>query len=181
MGFGIKHVTKRLGTAALLPLIVLGAVCYTEMSPPRHRANMHNGTFGFRGSGGALGGAGYWPYGPPDSGGQGGAPPPPPPPPAPAPAPPPPPPPPPPAPDPTPAPTPEPTLAPTPVPTPAPTPVPIPSEVQIFSQVQPWWERLIVIEHDGSLLHSLSHLAQSYLELSNGSLVHADAPAQVQS
>ncbi len=76
---------------------------------------------------------------------------------------------------------PPPTPAPTPVPTPAPTPVPIPSEVQIFSQVQPWWERLIVIEHDGSLLHSLSHLAQSYLELSNGSLVHADAPAQVQS
>src|SRR5437899_2294926 len=97
------------------------------------------------------------------------------------PAPPPAPPPPPPAPDPTPAPTPEPTPAPTPVPTPAPTPVPIPSEVQIFSQVQPWWERLMVIEHDGSLLHSLSHLAQSYLELSNGSLVHADAPAQVQS
>ena len=148
---------------------------------PGHNANMLNGNFTVIGIGRALGCAGYSAYWTTDFGGQGGAPPPPPPAPAPAPAPPPPPPPPPPAPDPTPAPTPEPTLAPTPVPTPAPTPVPIPSEVQIFSQVQPWWERLMVIEHDGSLLHSLSHLAQSYLELSNGSLVHADAPAQVQS
>jgi len=53
--------------------------------------------------------------------------------------------------------------------------------VQIFSQVQPWWERLMVVEHDDALLHSLSHLAQSYLELSNGSLVHANASGQPQS
>ena len=142
---------------------------------PGHNANMLNGNFTVIGIGRALGCAGYSSYWTTDFGGQGGAPPPPPPPPPPAPEPPPPPPPPPP--DPTPAPTPE----PTPAPTPAPTPVPIPSEVQIFAQVQPWWERLMVIEHDGSLLHSMSHLAESYLALSNGNLVQANGSGQPQS
>jgi hypothetical protein len=66
------------------------------------------------------------------------------------------------------------------VPTPAPTPVPIPDEVQIFSQVQPWWDRLMVIERDGSLLRSLSHLAESYLQLANGNVVQANAPESPQ-
>ncbi len=39
----------------------------------------------------------------------------------------------------------------------------------------------MVIEHDGSLLHSVSHLAQSYLALSNGGLVQANASGQPQS
>ncbi len=85
---------------------------------------------------------------------------------------PPPPPPPPPEPEPTAPPTPEPTPAPTPSPTP--TPVPAPEWSQIMTQVQPWWDRLIVIKEDGSLLRTVSHVAESYLEVKTGSAVRAD-------
>jgi hypothetical protein len=37
-----------------------------------------------------------------------------------------------------------------------------------MTQVQPWWERLIVIEQDGKFLRTLSHAAASYLEIRSG-------------
>jgi hypothetical protein len=41
--------------------------------------------------------------------------------------------------------------------------------------VEPWWDRLMV-EQDGSFLRSLSHVAESYLEITTGSAVRTDAP-----
>jgi len=151
-----------------------------------HNANMLNGNFTVIGIGRAYtpssGFGWYWTT---DFGGAGGGQPAPPPPPPPAPPPPPrppapPPPPPPPAPpppppEPTPAPTPEPTPAPTPSPTA--TPIPAPQWNQIMTQVQPWWERLIVIEEDGRLLRALSHVAESYLEIRSGTAVSNHAGA----
>jgi len=44
-----------------------------------------------------------------------------------------------------------------------------------MTQVQPWWQRLMVIEADGSFLRGLSHLAESYLEVTNGDVVQGGA------
>ncbi len=144
-------------------------------SSPGHNANMLNGNFTVIGIGRAYNAAsGFGWYWTTDFGGQGGSPPPPPPPPPPTPPPPPPPPPPDPTPEPIPEPAPPPTQEPTPAPTPEPTPAPqvsAPGWTQILSQVQPWWDRLMAIEKDGSVLRSLSHLAESYLELTSDGIV----------
>ncbi len=139
---------------------------------PGHNANMLNANFNVIGIGRAYtAGSGYGWYWTTDFGGQADAaappapPPPPPPPPAPTAAP---------TPAPTPEPTPEPTPPPTPVPTPAPTPAPTPNAEEIASQVSPAWSRLMVVEGDGSLLRSLSYMAETYLELQGASLVQTD-------
>jgi hypothetical protein len=144
-----------------------------------HNANMLNGNFNFIGIGRAYtAGSPFGWYWTTDFGGQadGGAPPPPPPPPStpkpaptavpsptavPAPAP-------------TPEPTPVPTPDPTPVPTPSPTPVSPPQWEEIASQVAPWWQRLMVVEADGSLLRSVSYMAETYLETTTTDFVLAD-------
>ncbi len=147
---------------------------------PGHNANMLNGNFTAIGIGRAFTpGSPYGWYWTTDFGGivDGSAPPPPPPPPAPAP---------PPAPTPkpvpvtpvpaTPAPTPEPTAPPTPEPTPEPTPVPTPAPVPdwqvIASELEPWWDRLTVVE-DGTILNTVSFFAQRYLEHTSDNLVRA--------
>jgi hypothetical protein len=66
-------------------------------------------------------------------------------------------------------PTPEPTPAPTPSPTP--TPVPAPEWNQIMTQVQPWWDRLMVVDEDGTFLRTMSHVAENYLEIKKGAAV----------
>ncbi len=148
---------------------------------PGHNTNMLNGNFkaiGIARSYGPSSSFGwYWTT---DFGGQteGNPPPPPPPPPPPTPAPTPVP-----APPPTPAPTPAPTPVPTPEPTPVPTPVPAPiaapTWTEIATQVRPWWQQLLVVEGDGSLLDSFSQMAESYLQFTSPSLVRSadGAPA----
>jgi hypothetical protein len=46
-----------------------------------------------------------------------------------------------------------------------------------MTQVQPWWQRLIVIEQDGAMLRTLSHVAESYLEIRSGTAVSNDPDA----
>jgi len=135
---------------------------------PGHDANMRNTNFTVIGIARAYtAGSTYGWYWTTDFGGQGGAPPPPPPPPPPTAAPPPPPPPPP-TPEPTPPPTPEPTATTTPTATP-------PTSGEIAQQLQPSWERFMIIESDGSVLRSLSFMAETYLELRSESFVQAGA------
>ncbi len=74
--------------------------------------------------------------------------------------------------------TPAPTPAPTPVPTEQPTDTPAPTKAprwqDIATEVRPWWDRLTVVGQDGSVLRSVSYLAERYRErrsaqpLSNG-------------
>jgi hypothetical protein len=53
--------------------------------------------------------------------------------------------------------------------------VPPPQWEEIASQVQPWWQQLMVVEGDGSLLRSVSYMAQTYLEITGAGLVQ-DSP-----
>jgi len=127
-----------------------------------HNANMLNGNFTVIGIGRAYtGGSSFGWYWTTDFGGQssGGAPPPPPPP---ADTPPPPPP-----------PTPEPTPVPTPEPTPQPTPAPIvaPQWTEIYSQVQPVWQQLMVTDHESAFLKNLSQVAENYIEVTSANAV----------
>ncbi len=139
---------------------------------PGHNANMLNPNFtviGIARSYGASSTFGwYWST---DFGGQGDVAPPPAPPPTPAPAPP--------AALPVqPAATTPATPVPTPVPTEQPTDTPAPTKAprwqDIATEVRPWWDRLTVVGQDGSVLRSVSYLAERYLErrssqmLSNG-------------
>ena len=157
---------------------------------PGHNANMLNPNFTVVGIARAYGsGSTFGWYWATNFGGQDDPPPPqapaptaPPAPPAPAPAPPP-------APAPTKAPAPAPpqsqatpppaTPAPAPSPTPAPTPEPqliqagLPSWWQIAVQVQPWWEQLAVVGRDGSVLRTVSYMAERYLEFKTANLVQS--------
>jgi uncharacterized protein YkwD len=151
---------------------------------PGHNANMLNPNFTVVGIARAYGPAStfgwYWAT---DFGGQDDPPPPQAPPPAAAPAPEAPAPAAPPAPAPTNAPAPAPpqsqaTPAPAPAsPIPAPTPEPqliqagLPSWWQIAVQVQPWWDRLTVVERDGAVLRTVSYMAERYLEFKTANLV----------
>ncbi|HET9476588.1 MAG TPA: CAP domain-containing protein [Dehalococcoidia bacterium] len=132
-------------------------------SSPGHNANMLNANFNVIGVARSYnGGSSYGWYWTTDFGGQGDsvpppAPPPPPPPPPPAPTPPPPP-------APTPEPAPPPTPEPTPEPAPTPAPTPPPRWQDIAADMRPWWDQLTVVGADGSVLRSLSYLAEQLLE-----------------
>jgi hypothetical protein len=57
--------------------------------------------------------------------------------------------------------------------------VPLPQWEEIASQVAPWWQQLMIVEGDGSLLRSVSYMAETYLEITNANLVASepgDAP-----
>ena len=150
---------------------------------PGHNANMLNPNFNVIGIARAYSASStfgwYWAT---DFGGQADIAPPPAPPPVPEPTPPPAPPAAPPAEPVQPAPPAEPTVAPDPAPTPAPTPqptnTPAPTEAprwqDIASEVRPWWDRLTVVGKDGSVLRSMSYLAERYLERRTSRLVDRD-------
>jgi len=84
----------------------------------------------------------------------------------------------PPPPDPTPAPTPDPTPAPTVKPTPTPAPTRAPGWQEIALEVRPWWDRLTLVGKDGSVLRSVSYLAERYLARKASGLVRQSSHGQ---
>lgn len=78
----------------------------------------------------------------------------------------------------TPAPTPDPTAAPTVQPTQAPTKAP--RWQDIATEERPWWDRLTVVGQDGSVLRSVSYLAERYLERKSAQVLSGGAAGRDQ-
>ena len=77
----------------------------------------------------------------------------------------------------TPPPTPEPTIAPTAQPTDTPVPTKAPRWQDIATLARPWWDQLTVVSRDGSVLRSVSYLAERYMEGNRARLGQAGGSA----